>query len=230
VAFLGAGCTDPTARFHDFENAFPDAGPPPDARIPVPDGAPRDLPDPTGTYYVTFRTVNIDISPDDDYKAATNLIWTIEATKDANGQPVSLDMTTQTLSIKPKGRMPVGVLLSKMDQPISPAGEFTLDFQNFVLVRDANFTDQDLLLNATFNATIQTADVFCGNINPGNVISPIPLDLTGSEFYAVRVPPGTIGDDLPLPLLACPPPPMPDAGVPDAGSTTPDATPPDAAN
>jgi hypothetical protein len=224
VASLATGCTDPKSRFHDFENAFPDAGPPPDAMVALPDAAPRDLPDPTGTYYITFVTVNVD--PDDT--TVTNLLWTIEAQKDANGQPVSMTMTTQTLSTIPKGRVKVGTPITKTDQPISAGGEFVLDFKNFVLVGDANFTGGDLLLNATFNSTIQTKDVFCGTINPGNVISPIPLDLTGSTYVGVRVDPGTVGTALPPPVIACPPPPMPDGGLPDAGPDVPDADLPDA--
>jgi hypothetical protein len=223
MALVSGGCTDPKARFHDFENAFPDASTePPDAMVVVPDAAPRDVPDPTGTYYLTFVTVGVD--PSDE--TVTNLIWTIEAETNGAGQPVALHMTTQSLSTVPKGRLPVGMELSK-NAPISSGGEFVLDFQNYVLVGDANFTGGDLLLNATFNSTIQTADVFCGNINPGNVISPIPLDLKGSTYVGVRVPPGTVGADLPAPVVACPPPPMPDGGVPDAGvidAALPDAT------
>jgi hypothetical protein len=227
MALLSGGCVDPKSRFQDFENAFPDASTiPADAMVAVPDAAPREVPDPTGTYYITFVTVGVD--PSDE--TVTNLIWTLNATKDANGQPVSLTMTTQTLSTVPKGRTPVGMMLTN-SSPISSGGEFVLDFQNFVLVGDANFTGGDLLLNATFNATIQTGDVFCGRIAPGNVISPIPLDLTGSTFVGVRVPPGTLGADLPAPVVACPPPPMPDGGLPDAGppdAGTPDAPLPDA--
>ncbi len=209
-ALLLSGCVDPKARLHDFENLVLDATVY-DAQI---DAAPRDVPDITGTFYVAFVTKGID--PDMDH--LVNLIWTFEVTKGPNGQPVSLNMNTRSLN--PQTRQPAmgDTLVALNNVPISPGGEFQLDFKDFILVADANFTMGDLLLNQKLNVTIQSANVICAVVIEGAVVTPIPLDLKGSSAVGVRVPPGTVGNQLPAAVIECPQvSTMPDGGLPDGG-------------
>lgn len=180
----------------------PDANLGPDARPGPLDAAPLEqIPDPTGTFYVTFVVTGVD--PDDG--TVINFIWTLDATKDGSNRPVTVAVSQQELSTIPNGRLSVGTPVSRPAAAISLGGEFRHVFQSLVIVGDANFTGGDLTVNMTLDSSIKTADVICGRVSSGSVTSPIPLDLTDSTFVAVRVPVGEVGTDLPPPTFPCPP-------------------------
>jgi hypothetical protein len=213
MALISAACTDTKARFTDFENAAFDAG----VVDALPDAPARDLPDPTGTYYVTFVTQGVE--PDE--ATVVNLLWSFTAVKDANNQPVSVTMVTQTLTTIPNGRVKIGTPITKPDLPVSPGGEIEVTFNDFLLEGMANFSQMNIILDMKMSITLKTADAFCGIVTEGMVQGAQPLPLAGSSFVGVRVEPDTVGDALPAPINACPNFDTPDAGVPDGG--TPDA-------
>jgi hypothetical protein len=217
LPLLITGCVDPKTRLTDFENAVID-GAVMDARI---DAGPRDVPDISGPFYVAFATVNVDPTTDNLIK----LIWDFSVTKDELGQPIAASLTTQTLDIDT--RTPVGAKTMKDAVPISAGGELLYNFENFTLPPRTTFLrDQTVVLTQKIAITIKSKDVICGVVPEGMTISPNMLNLAGSTFVGVRIPPGTIGDALPPELVECPQiDDTPDAGIPDAGvDAAPDAT------
>lgn len=224
---LGA-CTDPKGRLDDFANRTIDA------RVDVtPDASPFNVPDITGTFYIAF-------APTPAPSALVQFMWTIKYTKNPNGtgkvKLVSMPLNATT-------REATSVMHPEVEADVSTGGEFTLVFVDMDIPAVADpVSGSQRKLEMTLNATIKSADLFCGTVTTGQITFPLPLDVTGSTYAAQRVAPGTFGAALPPPISKCPEPmldagvadgpvsdgPLPDGPLPDA--PTPDATVADAAS
>jgi hypothetical protein len=210
---LGAiACVDPAKRFQEFNERIIDAG----ARI---DAAPIDvIPDITGEFYLA-------VAPDPFPGATFHFVSTGTLTRTGDG------LATVIFSHHPldaRTRVRVGDPMVTDEATVDRNGQFSASFGGMVDGRANEVTGSELTVAITFHSTILTEDVWCGVV-AGGILSPLSLPLDGSPFGAVRIAPGTIGDDLPDPVTDCPeidPDLDPDAGVPDAG--VPDAMAPDA--
>jgi hypothetical protein len=217
-ALLLAACVDPQGRLNEFSARLPDAaqGPEVDA------GGFAELPDLTGTFYVT-------VEPFQSGKYL-HLLWTNTMTIDQATQTGTLAFEQTLLSDNGTGapREPEGPTISKSDIAVARTGEFAVDYDDLVVVAADNpITASDITVDLHFEATIVDQNAFCGTITHGSTSS--GADLAGTRFIGRRVAPGTTGAALPAPSSDCAvvQPSGADAGPVDAGSvdaTTPDAT------
>lgn len=214
LAIAVSGCADPDGAFDDFLDRIPDAAPTPDAEVLA------SIPDITGRFFVGTSP---SVSPDD------YLLFVSENTIEIDGDTAVLQMTFTPLDFTTLEE--VGDSRTFADVAVNMNGQFDATLDDVMIPGEANPITESLLVIATltFSGTIRSENLFCGPVT-GMVSVPAPIDLTGSTFAAIRVPDGTIGSDLPAPVVACPSDDPTDAGVPDATPPTdagvPDATPP----
>jgi hypothetical protein len=205
-----AGCPDPAARFDDFISRVPDAK----VEEPEPDAPPlEELPDVSGEFLVGVAPV---VAPD----ATLRFISTNVMTMNGDGT-ATLDISLQPLRVN--NGMPVGDPVALNDVPVSTSGTFTASFDDIFVEGEANpLTGSDIVADVILIGTIRNQDLYCGEVD-GMVKQPSQLPLDGSTFGAIRVAPGTVGPDLPAPVVECPPLVTTDAGVPDGGGSPADA-------
>jgi hypothetical protein len=210
LALALGGCVDPDKRFREFNDRIIDAS---TDRI---DAQPFDeLPDITGTFYLA---VSPKPSPENIYQFLAEVALTDNG--DGTG---TVQISSQPLH--KTERTPVGEPLTDEDVAVDRSGQFQPTFSGTVVGDADPVLGADLVATMVLDAIILSEDVWCGILN-GEVTQPLNLSLDGSTFAAIRVAPGTVGDDLPAPVYECPeldPDPEPDAGVPDAA--VPDASP-----
>lgn len=213
ISFSGLGlaaCVDARQSYDDFGDRVIDAAARPDAR------GVDTIPDVTGQFYLAIRPAPTPSLP-------FQYIADVEIEL-GPGDGATIDLTL--VHLDRDTREPVGDPQTAADVEVSASGQFTAEFPDVVVPARANpVTGQELLSDVTLVGELRTKDLFCGIAN-GEVKSPIQLSLDGSTFGAIRIEPGTTGDDLPELLGECPATSDADAGVPDAGS--PDAGSPDA--
>jgi hypothetical protein len=205
ISFSGltlAACVDARQSYDDFGDRIIDAAARPDAR------GVDTIPDVTGQFYLVIRPAPTPSLPF-QYIADVEL----EFGPGDDGATISLTM----IHLDRDTREPVGDSQTAADVQVSASGEFTAEFPDVVVPARANAaTGQQLLADVTLVGELRTEDLFCGIAN-GAVKSPIQLSLDDSTFGAIRITPGTTGDDLPEMLGECPTSSDADAGVPDAG-------------
>lgn len=197
---LAAGCVDPGKRFDDFDRRVIDAG----AGGAQCDGALRDI---SGDFLIALSP---GFSPDD----ILQFIATVEMTTDG-------DTGTASFSFQPlvanecdpdNYRQTVGTPLEVEDVEIDGSGAFSFTFDNAQVAGDANEVSCGAILaDITLTGIVRSPDEWCGD-GSGMVMAPTPANLEGSTFGAIRVDPGTVGDDLPDPQPACAVCDEPDAG------------------
>jgi hypothetical protein len=210
-----SGCPDPQARFDEFVGRVPDAN-----VITTIDAPPlEELPDITGEHLLGFAPV---IAPDTPFQ----FIATATLTQNMDGTGM-LDLSMVALDIT--NRMPVGGTTTVSQVPVSTSGSFTLHFTDVTIPGEANPITGSPIFAPVVDliGVIRSTDRFCGTVE-GMVTSPIEIDLMGSTFSAIRIPPGTTGLDLPPVEKECPASMPADAGPVDAAAP-PDAVPPDGA-
>ncbi|HUS63970.1 MAG TPA: hypothetical protein VMZ28_05465 [Kofleriaceae bacterium] len=199
-AALLAGCVDPGKRFDDFDRRVIDAG----AAGPQCDGALRDI---NGEFLIALSP---GFSPDD----VLQFIATVDMTTDG-------DTATAAFSFQPlvamecdpdNYRETVGDPLEVDDVEIGSDGAFAFTFDGAQVAGQANEVSCGAILaDITLTGIIRSPDEWCGD-GSGMVMAPTPANLEGSTFGAIRIDPGTVGDDLPAPQPACAA-----CGEPDAG-------------
>lgn len=146
-------------------------------------------------------------------------IATVELTLAADKKTATMNLTMQP--IKVVDGQEIGDPLEFTDVPINSAGryELTIKTAGNAIPGDANpVTGSDIGLDGVEIGQLLegNTDVFCGTVS-GTVI-PTGTVIDGSTFGAVRIAPGTRGNDnLPEPVGECPSEVPPDAGVGDAG-------------
>jgi hypothetical protein len=188
TAFVVCGCPEPHTKFNEFVERSPvvDAS--------VGDGGPTMLQNVTGRFLLSIATT---IAPDTPLQFITEATLTMNA--DGTG---TLSLTSQALAAST--RMPVGNMIVLNNIPVNAMGQFSANFGTVMVPAAANpITNGDITAMLTLNGTTVSPDRFCGTI-VGMVISPLPLDLAGSMWGAIRVPAGAIGSALPPPDASCP--------------------------
>lgn len=140
---------------------------------------------------------------------------------------IAADRKTATadLSLQPIGVLdgePIGDPLVHQGVPINSAGRFeiTVDTALDAIPADANpVTGADIGLDGVLVGQLLEGDTdrFCGTVS--GTVKPTGTVIDGSTFGAVRIAPGTTGNDnLPEPLGECP---APGGGEADAGVDAP---------
>jgi hypothetical protein len=200
-----AGCVDPAGTFNDFENRIIDAN----ANRSDGSGGIFDV---SGEFLLTIRPA---FSPNDTLQ----FLGTIELTETAAGATV--DFSFQPLDALRCGgtRVPVGDPLVLQGVEVNQSGAFLSAFEQAIVPPEANGVScSRIRADVILQGNLKSTDLFCGSVS-GEVFAPpgVPA-LDGSTFAAIRVPAGTIGPDLPDPVVECPPDVVPpDAGPPDGG-------------
>lgn len=204
VALLAvSGCPDPEGSFDDFVRRVDEL----DLSAAVPDSGPSQIHDITGTFFVTFAAA---ISPGTPFQ----LIATTKLTPQADGTAI-VDISVQPLDAMT--REPVGQPLASNGNPVSADGKFMATLAGMLPGPANPISFSDVTVELTLDAVIRSANRFCGPVT-GMVSKPVAIDLTGSEFAAVRIEPGTKGSALPAPDVSCAVEmPGADAGVMDMG-------------
>jgi hypothetical protein len=107
-----------------------------------------------------------------------------------------------TVSLQPLSAMnekPVGMAFGNSAQ-VAADGTFVIDLSMKDIPADANpITGTDLVVSVMMEGMTRSADQFCGDLT-GMVNMPVPLDLTGSKWAAIRIPDGGA---LPKPVTSC---------------------------
>jgi hypothetical protein len=189
------GCVDPAKRFDDFDRRVIDA----DVSGVQCEGARRDV---TGEF---LTTISPGFSPDSLLQFIGTVDMAIEG--DAATASFSFQPLRTATCDPPAGqeRQPIGDPLEVDDVDIDGNGAFTFTFEGAIVPGEANSVScSGILADITLSGIIQSPDLWCGDAS-GMVMQPTPANLEGSTFGAVRVDPGTLGDELPEPLPACPP-------------------------
>jgi hypothetical protein len=215
ISSVGA-CADAKGRFDDFGNRVIDAGTGGAIDARRVDG----VPDINGQFLMTI--VPVPISPDSNISYIADVVMT-----DADGE-IRLDVELRALDFRTME--PVnpdapdvweGVLVNRN------TAEFDLPLEGTTIPGRANSAVPGLAVTVTGNihAVILSRDVWCGTLTGRTQLG---SSLNGSTVGAIRIEPGTLGEDLPPPVRECPAVDEVDAGVPDAGIIA-DAAPDDAA-
>jgi hypothetical protein len=175
----------------------PDAGEP-DAGTPD-GGAPDAGPDPLdGEFLLALQA---DLAPD----VRIRLITTVDFTDGGGGAGVA-DFTFQPIvatncSVE-MGGLPVGATTTVNAIPIDVEGAFQIVLSQLTLPALANaFTCTEVVVDEIdVLGTVQSPDLTCGTVS----VTLDTIELAGT-FGAIRIPPGTVGDEnLPAPVVACP--------------------------
>jgi hypothetical protein len=197
-----AGCVDPGKRFDDFDRRVIDA----DVGGVECDGALRNI---NGQFLITLAP---GFSPD----SLLQFIATVEMSSDGDGGTAAFSFQPIFSAVcdPPAGeeRTPVGDPLEVDGVELSGAGAFEFTFDNARVDERANSVScRPILADITLTGIIRSPDEWCGD-GSGMVVAPTSASLVGSTFGAIRIAPGTVGDDLPDPQPACAA-----CGEPDAG-------------
>lgn len=199
-----SGCVDPSSRLDGFSGRVVDAD------LNRPDGS-GGLYDVSGQFLAT-------ITPGFAPNAQLQFLATVTYTPTGSGATV--DLSFQPLwaancndPTPDQVRTPVGDPLVTNGIAVDAGGTFDLTFMNATVDARANaLLCGDIVANVELFGTLKSTDLFCGDVG-GNVTQPIPAALDGSTFAAIRVTDGTIGNDLPDPVGACPTAPASDGGA-----------------
>ena len=206
LAALLFACVDPAARLDDFSDRVIDAG----DRDRTDAAVVEDIPDATGTFLLSLAPF---ISPDEPFQ------FLAEVT--VNPDEAVLDITVQPLDVN--NREPIGDAFGVGSVTISSTTEFDAIFaaspescsddppeEPVRIPGAANpVSGSDLLLGPTLHGLLIDENRICGRVTGCEYSLDLDLDSgSGSTFAAIRVDPGTEGDDLPEPVGSC-------AGLPD---------------
>jgi hypothetical protein len=189
LAGAGLGCVDPEGRFNRFLNGLPD-GP------AIVDGPTGTLADISGTF---LFSLSAPVAPDKPLLfISTN---TMQMLGDGTG---SLSMSLQGLTASDRTLVP-GTVAQAQNTPVAADGTFHTDFGQLTIpaATDTIILGAEIMAMVQIAGNIRSTDLYCG-IATGMVQSPIPLDLAGTTWGAIRVPPGTVGNALPRPVFVCP--------------------------
>lgn len=208
-AYLSAGCVDPAEKFSEFDNRVYDA-----AKSVVATGCPGGVvPDVSGEFFLS-------LSPAPSPESLLKLIITTEI--DLTTDPALLSLTFQPLCVQEDQctvGQPIGDPHVETGIEVSNECSFELDIPSIIIPGGGNaLSGAEIDGELQLLGNLQSEDFYCGIVNGIANAGGIPVPIDNSTFGAVRITPGTLGDDLPTPVPACPSDqPEFDAGVPDAG-------------
>lgn len=192
LAALGA-CVDPNKKFDDFNERVSDA------QANTIDGS--------GGLFEIDGEFLLALVPSFASNNTLRFVVTSEITIDGDSgtlslsfQPIASDKCDEG-----NGGNEVGTPLEAEDVTVSEVGGFQLTHDGAEVVMEANdVTCTPIKANLVLDGQVRSADMFCGDVS-GDVIEPLPNDLEGSTFGAIRIETGTRGDaNLPEALKACP--------------------------
>jgi hypothetical protein len=129
---------------------------------------------------------------------------------------ITIDGTSGTLTLsfqalaaekcdEGNGGNEVGDPITSDPVEVNQDGGFVLTHENAMVTDKANdVTCGPIRADLELTGQIRDVNMFCGDVS-GHVYEPLPNELEGSTFGAIRIEPGTRGDaNLPEPLKACP--------------------------
>jgi hypothetical protein len=186
------GCVDPKQEFGDFGERVVDAAP--TTACPVVDFFPID-----GEFLLAIQTSLGD--PLRLVVTATTSETKAGGTADLRFQPLIAEKCVAGM-----GGLPAEGELDPVSVPVESDGTFTFTQTAATTPGAANpvLCGSEILADITFIGCTESADLICGQVE-GMVQEPIPLDLSGSTFGAVRIETGARGDaNLPEAVGACP--------------------------
>lgn len=204
VAVAATSCVSAKNVFDDFDD-----------RVGTRDGGGSDgaelteIPDISGEHFMVIDPVPI--SPGNYLR----FIATVDLELAADRKTATMSLTIQPLAIA-DGQL-VGDPIPFEAIAINSAGRFTVDMMtpSDSIPGSANpITGSNVGVDGQLQGELREGnpDLFCGTAS-GNVV-PTGTPIDGSTFGAVRIEPGTRGNDnLPEPLPGCPADEVPDAGV-----------------
>lgn len=194
LAFALGACVDPGKRFDDFTERVLDA------QADHIDGS-GGLFEIDGEFLLAIVPV---FAPNNTLRFAVTSDITIDGTTG------SLSLSFQALAAE---KCDTGNGGNEVGDPISTGapvdvnqdGGFVLTHENATVDAMANdVTCGPIRADLELTGQIRDANMFCGDV-AGHVYEPLPNELEGSTFGAIRIEPGTRGDaNLPEPLKACP--------------------------
>jgi hypothetical protein len=212
------GCVDTHGALEEFTGRVVDAS----EAVPI-DAPPLDvLPDVTGQFL-------LGLSPAFAPEAVVRFIVDAELTMNDDDETGTLTMSLQPITVPedpedPPGGNPIGppLIADGVVEGTDAGGVPIIVGANGLFQAaiggevdgDANpASGSDLVFTAIMYGQLRTEDIWCGAVD-GQVTQPAMLPIDGSTFGAIRIVPGTIGDDnLPAVTITCPAGPSGDAGV-----------------
>jgi hypothetical protein len=187
---LGA-CVKTAERFDEFSARVVDADPTASGCTPL-----TGVEDLTGQH---FLAISVSVSPTQPLK------FTCATTYD--GSESGGDLALSCTPLKVSGLTPLGDPLEGAGE-VASDGTFAITFGTeadpATVPGMANpISGSDISTNGlTIDGTVCNASFFCGDL-AGAIQQPPVGDVTGT-FGAVRIDPGTEGEDLPEPIVECP--------------------------
>jgi hypothetical protein len=196
LALALTACVDASARFDEFSRNVVDASTVVNTcSEPGAGGTPlAELPDISGEHLLAIKT-NLSSLPL-QFRCAAGL-----SPQDEGGL---LDLSCTPLD--KDTRTDVGDPLGQDNVLVNPDGAFCATFVGTVPGAANPISGSDVVTDddgLELSGLLQDADAFCGTFE-GNITAPFNGRITGS-FGAIRITPGATGDDLPQPVLECPP-------------------------
>ena len=160
------------------------------------------LADVTGTFLFALDTV---VQPGTPLQFIATTTFTPDGAGGTIGfdlQPLSLEQGSVTTP-----REPVGDLINVEPVPVDEGGSFEIGSLGTLMVTGmANpITGSDIVAEVSLTGNILSEDIYCGQA-AGMVTEPLPLELAGSTFAALRIDatdPASLPDENTI-LLRCP--------------------------
>ncbi|MBL4633071.1 MAG: hypothetical protein JKY56_04320, partial [Kofleriaceae bacterium] len=186
LAICASGCPDPAKSFSDFDKRVIDAG-----KTVVGTACGGELPDISGEFY-------LQLAPS---LAPTALLQFIATTTlDKTVDPALLTLTLQPLCAQEAQctlRQPIGNPFTVMSIEVNEQCQFETDITGMPVPGGANaISGSDLIGNLVMLGNIIEPDFYCGIINGEAIVGGAGIPIDGSDFGAVRITPGTLGDSL----------------------------------
>ncbi len=202
-------CVDPGKLFSDFDNRVVDAG----KQVIAGGCNGGEIPAIGGEYYLALSPV---VAQD----ALLELIVTTEL--DLTVDPALLSLSFQALCTQEDQctvGQPVGDPHVESGIEVNEECGFEANIESIIIAGGANtLSGSEIDGELQLLGTLQADDFYCGIVNGVANVGGAPIPIDNSTFGAIRVPDGTLGDDLPEPIAACPDEtPEFDAGIVDAG-------------
>tara|TARA_R110002096_G_scaffold434832_1_gene658104 strand:- start:108154 stop:108891 length:738 start_codon:yes stop_codon:yes gene_type:complete len=209
AAAVVTSCVEPDKLFTDFDERVFDAG----KQVVTGGCNGGEIPALDGEYYLA-------LAPSLAPEALLKLIVTTEL--DLTVEPALLSLSFQPLCTQANQctvGQPIGEAHLETGIEVNSDCGFETNIESIIIPGGANtLSGAEIDGELQLLGNLQSVDFYCGLVNGVANVSGTPISIDGSTFGAISVPDGTVGDDLPEPVAACPADqPDFDAGVPDAG-------------
>ena len=191
LGILVAGCPDPEGEFNDFTSRVPTT-----EDIDAPTGTIADV---SGTFLAAVTVPNV-------FQAGASIQFISTQTLSGTEPGAMLTVTLQALKLPPD-LTEVGAPVVLGPTAVNALGQFEAGSSiQVTFPLEANPLGTVVLVdNLVIKGTIRNAALHCGTVG-GTVPNLGNLDLAafGTTYGAIRITAGTIGPDLPDPVVKCP--------------------------